>query len=246
MTSAGKPFEITILTLFPAWFEGPFRDSILGRAQEKSLINLSVRNLRDWGVGKHNTVDDTPYGGGGGMVLKPEPVAAALDEIAGKPGTPNRPKVVYTSPRGRVWNQNMASHMATTRESFVLVCGHYEGLDQRVIESRVDEEISLGDFVLTGGEPAALTMVDSIVRLIPGALGCETGAENDSHTSGLLEAPHYTRPEEFEGTRVPEVLLSGHHAAIDAWRRETSIRITQDRRPDMYERWMRWQEEGVF
>jgi len=136
--------------------------------------------------------------------------------------------------------------MSESRESFVLLCGHYEGLDQRVIDTRVDEEISLGDFILTGGEPAALAVVDSIVRLLPGVLGCDTGAENDSHTGGLLEAPHYTRPEEFEGLRVPEVLLSGNHAAIAAWRREVSIRVTQERRPDMYERWMRWQEESAF
>jgi tRNA (guanine37-N1)-methyltransferase len=236
MTPAGNPFEITVLTLFPAWFQRPFADSILGRAQEKGLVRLDVRDLREWGVGRHRTVDDTPYGGGGGMVLKPEPVCAALDALAGAPGSPDRRLVVYTSPCGEVWKQALAQRMADIRQSMVILCGHYEGLDQRVIDSRVDLEISLGDFVMTGGEPAALAMVDSILRLLPGVLGCDTGAANDSHATGLLEAPHYTRPEVFEGRRVPEVLLSGHHAAIAAWRESAALRLTSAKRPDLLPR----------
>jgi len=233
MTPVGNPFEITVLTLFPAWFAGPFGDSILGRAQEKKLVRLAVRDLREWGTGRHRTVDDTPYGGGGGMVLKPEPVCAALDDLAGPPGSMDRRLVIYTSPCGDVWKQSLAQKMADTRQSMVILCGHYEGLDQRVIDSRVDLEISLGDFVMTGGEPAALAMVDSIVRLLPGVLGCDTGAANDSHATGLLEAPHYTRPEVFEGRRVPDVLLSGHHAAIASWRESAAIRLTREKRPDL-------------
>ncbi len=233
MTPAGNPFEITVLTLFPAWFSGPFGDSILGRAREKNLVRLDVRDLREWGTGRHRTVDDTPYGGGGGMVLKPEPLCAALDALAGPPGSSGRRLVIYTSPCGEVWKQSLAQGMADTRQSMVILCGHYEGLDQRVIDSRVDMEISLGDFVMTGGEPAALAMVDSIIRLLPGVLGCDTGAANDSHATGLLEAPHYTRPEVFEGRRVPEVLLSGHHAAIAAWRQSAALRLTGEKRPDL-------------
>ncbi|MCB2156948.1 tRNA (guanosine(37)-N1)-methyltransferase TrmD [bacterium] len=229
--------KITVLTLFPQWFEGPFGESILARAQQRGQVELVVRNFRDWATDRHNTVDDAPYGGGGGMLLKAEPISAALDEVAGAPGTEGRAYVVYTSPRGKTYDQARAREFASTDQDIVIICGHYEGLDERVIETRVDEEISLGDFVLTGGEIPALAIVDSIVRLLPGVLGCAEGAERDSFSDGLLEAPHYTRPEEFEGLRVPDILLSGHHARIEEWRREMAIDVTRLRRPDLYEAW---------
>ncbi|MDK2971952.1 MAG: tRNA (guanine37-N1)-methyltransferase [Candidatus Sumerlaeota bacterium] len=230
--------KITILTLFPHWFDGPCRESILLRAQEAGLARIETRQLRDWTTDKHNTADDAPYGGGGGMVLKPEPVAAALDELAGAPGTPGRARVVFTSPRGAVWTHARARAWADERRDLVILCGHYEGLDERLIETRVDEEVSLGDFVLTGGEIAAMAIADSIVRLLPGALGDPHGATNDSFATGLLEAPHYTRPEIFEGRRVPAVLLSGNHAEIARWRHERALEITKERRPELHARWL--------
>lgn len=231
--------KITVLTLFPTWFDGPFGESILARAKDRGLIELTVRNFRDWASDRHNTVDDAPYGGGGGMLLKPGPIAAALDEVAGPPNDTNRAHVIYTSPRGRPYVQRRARELASQQKPLVILCGHYEGLDERVIETRVDEEISLGDFVLTGGEIAAMAIVDSIVRLLPGVLGCAEGAERDSFSDGLLEAPHYTRPEEFEGLRVPDVLISGHHGRIEEWRHTTAVEITRQRRPDLYEEWVK-------
>lgn len=230
--------KITVLTLFPHWFDGPFHESILARAQDAGLTVLEARQLRDWTSDKHKTVDDAPYGGGGGMVLKAEPVAAALDELAGPPGAEGRAHVLFTSPRGKTWNHARAREIATAGRDLVILCGHYEGLDERLVESRVDEEVSLGDFVLTGGEIPAMAIVDSIVRQFPGALGDPHGATNDSFAGGLLEAPHYTRPEVFEGRGVPPVLLSGDHGAVDAWRHERALEITRARRPDLYERWL--------
>lgn len=239
------PLKITVLTLFPEWFEGPFGESIIGRARQSGLLELSVVNFRQWAADKHRTVDDAPYGGGGGMLLKAGPVAAALDDVAGKPGVQGRAHVIYTSPRGKTWSQQMARELAESPTPIVILCGHYEGLDERVVESRVDEEISLGDFVMTGGEIAALAIVDSSVRLLPGVLGCADGAQNDSFYEGLLEAPHYTRPEEFEGTAVPPVLLSGNHAEIERWRLESALQITKARRPDLYEQWRAKNEETL-
>ncbi len=230
--------DFTILTLFPKWFDGPLRESICGRALEQNLVSIGVRDIRDWAVDKHRTVDDSPYGGGGGMLMKPEPVASALDATAGKPHAPGRALVVYTSPRGKPWSQQDAERFAALDGPIVILCGRYEGLDQRIIDTRVDEEISLGDFVLTGGEIAALAIVDSVIRLLPGVLGNESSAANDSFTTGLLEAPHYTRPEVFEGLSVPDVLLSGNHAAVDHWRLQEALRITQERRPDLCEKWL--------
>ncbi len=230
--------RITVLTLFPDWFGGPFGESVIARAVERDLVELRAVNFRDYTTCKHNTVDDAPYGGGGGMLLKPEPLAAALDDVAGAPGTENRAHVMLTSPRGATWNQDRAKQLAAEGRDLVIVCGRYEGVDERLIVSRVDEEVSLGDFVMTGGEIAAMAIADSIVRLIPGALGNENSAPNDSFFNGLLEGPHYTRPEVFEGMGVPEVLRSGNHAAIDKWRHEQALEITRIRRPELYEKWM--------
>jgi len=231
------PLKFTILTLFPDMVRPYLDDSILGRARERGIVSIEAVDLRDWADDKHRTADDSPYGGGGGMLLKAAPAAAALDAVAGPPGSEGRAHVVYTSPLGRTWDQQRAREIAGLGRDVVILCGRYEGLDQRVIDTRVDEEVSLGDFILTGGEIAALAMVDSVVRLLPGALGNEASAPNDSFFDGLLEAPHYTRPEEFEGLSVPEVLISGHHAAIEQWRRETALRITRERRPDLYAKW---------
>ncbi|MEQ8822559.1 MAG: tRNA (guanosine(37)-N1)-methyltransferase TrmD [Sumerlaeia bacterium] len=235
--------SITILTLFPAWFEGPFGESILGRARERGLLDFRTVDLRPYGVGKHRKLDDTPYGGGGGMLLKPEPIAAALDEAAGAPGSERRAHVLYTSPRGRRFVQDEAKRLAELAldPGLVILCGHYEGLDERVIETRVDEEVSLGDFVLTGGEIAAMAIADAVARMAPGVLGNDASAPNDSFFDGLLEGPHYTRPEVFEGRGIPPVLLSGHHAEIERWRREESLRVTRERRPDLYDAWRRRQ-----
>lgn len=229
--------KITVLTLFPHWFDGPFGESILGRAQAAGLVALQVRNLRDWAHDKHKCVDDAPYGGGGGMLLKVEPVAAALDEVAGPPGASGRARVLYTSPKGFRWDQERAKYLASAGGDLVILCGHYEGIDERLIETRIDEEVSLGDFVMTGGEAAALAIVDSIVRLLPGALGTEDAAQKDSFYEGLLEGPHYTRPPVFEGREVPPVLLSGNHAAVEQWRHEMAVKVTQERRPDLLEKW---------
>lgn len=229
--------RLAAITLFPDWFVGPFGESILARAEAKGLVDLRAVDLRPYGIGRHQVVDDAPYGGGGGMLLKAEPLAAALDELAGAPGTPGRARVLLTSPRGRVWNHAAALEAAGAGRDLYIICGRYEGVDERVIETRVDEEVSLGDFVMTGGEIAAMAIIDSIVRLLPGVLGNEASAPNDSFFDGLLEGPHYTRPEDFEGRRVPDVLLSGNHAAIAKWRREQAIAITRARRPELHAAW---------
>lgn len=224
--------RIDILTLFPTWFEGPLTESILARAREQGLLDLRIHNFRDYAQDRHKVVDDTPYGGGGGMVLKPEPLARALDAIAGHPGAPERPRVLLTSPQGPVFTQDKARQLAALPR-FVLVCGHYEGVDQRVIDTRIDEEISIGDFVLTGGELPAMIVVDAVARMIEGVLGNPDSAVNDSFYAGLLDCPHYTRPEEFEDRGVPEVLLSGHHAKIEAWRLIQGLLKTAAVRPDL-------------
>lgn len=217
-----------ILTLFPEMFTGPMTESILKRAQEADLIQVSFYNIRDYTTDKHHVTDDTPFGGGGGMVMKPEPLAAAIRAVRQDDSCP----VILMSPQGRVFTQKVA-HELTQHERLILVCGRYEGVDERVIELCVTDEISIGDFVLTGGELAAMILVDAISRLLPGVLGAECGAELDSHATGLLEHPHYTRPASVEGLEVPAVLLEGHHAKIETWRRRESIRRTWLRRPDM-------------
>lgn len=220
--------KIDILTLFPGLFASPFSESILGKAQERNLLTIQAHSLRDWAEGKHKITDDTPYGGGDGMVMKPEPIARALEALrSASPGAP----VLMMTPQGKKFCQGDAQRLSLEK-GLIFVCGRYEGFDERV-RSLVDEEYSVGDFVLTGGEPAAMVMVDAIGRLLPGVLGCNSSAAGDSFSDGLLEYPQYTRPEEFDGCKVPEVLLSGNHAAIAGWRRQEQLRRTLKRRPDL-------------
>lgn len=220
--------KIDILTLFPELFASPFSVSILGKAQERDLLTVDAHNLRDWAQGKHKITDDTPYGGGDGMVLKPEPIARALQALRQQAPTS---RVLLMTPQGRPFTQRAAERLSG-EPGLIILCGRYEGVDERV-RSLVDEELSIGDFVLTGGEPAAMVVVDAVARLIPGVLGSSGSAASDSFSDGLLEYPQYTRPADFEGQLVPDVLLSGHHAAIDVWRRHEQLRRTLERRPDL-------------
>ncbi len=209
-------------------FDSPLRESILGRAVERGLVRVAVHNLRDWAEGRHQVTDDAPYGGGDGMVLKPEPVARALDELRRRsPGA----RVLLMTPQGKPFRQADARELAC-ESGLIFVCGRYEGFDER-IRPLADAEYSLGDFVLTGGELAAMVMIDAVARLLPEVLGSSGSAETDSFADGLLEYPHYTRPVEFRGMRVPDVLLSGNHAAIARWRRKEQLRRTLQRRPDL-------------
>lgn len=222
--------RIDVLTLFPEMFEGVFGASILGKAKDKGIVSLQAVNFRNYSGNKHNTVDDYPYGGGGGMVLKPEPVFSAVEDLAVEPGI--TPRVVLLCPQGETFSQRKAEELS--REShIVLICGHYEGYDERIREHLVTDEISIGDYVLTGGEIPAMTIIDSVVRLLPGVLGNESSAVTDSYSTGLLEHPHYTRPPEFRGWTVPDVLISGHHGKIDEWRRQQSLLRTLIRRPEL-------------
>lgn len=223
--------KFDILTLFPAMFDSPFAGSILGKAVEKGLIHIAAHNLRDWAEGRHKVTDDTPYGGGDGMVMKPEPVAKALADL--KDRAP-RAKVLLMTPQGSPFSQEDAQALSH-EEGLVFVCGRYEGFDER-IRYMVDAEYSLGDFVLTGGELAAMVMIDAVARLIPGVLGSSGSALGDSFADGLLEYPHYTRPVEFDGRRVPDVLLSGNHAEIARWRRRQQLKRTLQRRPDLLDK----------
>ncbi|RNB54574.1 tRNA (guanosine(37)-N1)-methyltransferase TrmD [Brevibacillus gelatini] len=220
--------RIDIFTLFPEMFTGVLSSSILGKAREKQLVDFHVTNFRDFSESKHGTVDDTPYGGGGGMVLKPEPLFRAVEAITGD----KKPRVILMCPQGVPYNQKLAEELAQ-EEHLVFICGHYEGYDERIREHLVTDEISIGDYVLTGGELAAMVVIDSIVRLQPGALGNQSSAVEDSFSTGLLEYPHYTRPAEFRGWKVPDILLSGHHANIERWRLKESLRRTKARRPDL-------------
>jgi len=222
--------KFDILTIFPDMLEGPLTASILGKAADKGLIDINLHNLRDWAAGKHQATDDTPYGGGDGMVMKVEPVAAALSELRQK-----RPKsrVLLMSPQGKTFQQADAERFSQ-EDGLVFVCGRYEGFDER-IRSLVDEEVSLGDFVLTGGELAAATILDATARLLPGVLGASGSALGDSFSDGLLEYPQYTRPAEFKGVRVPEILTSGNHQLIANWRRREQLRRTLERRPELLE-----------
>jgi tRNA (guanine37-N1)-methyltransferase len=221
--------EFDVFTLLPEVFPPYLESSILQRARQRGLITVRVHNLRDWGVGRHHVTDDEPYGGGGGMVMKPEPIFAAVEAVLGVP--PACPVILLT-PQGRLFTQKLALELAA-QPRLALICGRYEGVDERVRQYLVTDEISIGDYVLTGGELPALVLIDAVSRLLPGVLGDEDGAQDDSHASGLLEYPHYTRPAEFRGWRVPEVLLSGDHARIARWRREQSLRRTVQRRPDL-------------
>ncbi|MEK4435233.1 MULTISPECIES: tRNA (guanosine(37)-N1)-methyltransferase TrmD [unclassified Paenibacillus] len=230
--------RVDVLTLFPEMFEGVFGTSILGKAQTKGLVSLNAVNFRNYATNKHNTVDDTPYGGGGGMVLKPDPIFAAVEDVLEKrskesaAASAKPPRIILMCPQGETFTQKKAEELVQ-EDHLIFICGHYEGYDERIREFLVTDEISIGDYVLTGGELPAMVAIDSIARLIPGVLGNETSAVTDSFSTGLLEYPHYTRPPEFRGMKVPDVLLSGHHLNIDAWRREQSLIRTLERRPDM-------------
>jgi tRNA (guanine37-N1)-methyltransferase len=238
--------RIDIVTLFPEICRAPLSESIMKRAQEKQIVDLHIHNLRDWTTDKHHVVDDAPFGGGQGMVMKPEPVFAAVEDLEKRTPNAQRPtpnaehsaidnrqsKVLLMSPAGRRFDQQMAQQLSQ-QPHLIIISGHYEGVDHRVIEHLIDLEISIGDYVLTNGGIAAVVLVDSIVRLLPGTLGHEQSADDDSFSNGLLEAPQYTRPAEFRGWKVPEVLLSGNHAEIANWRKEQAIKRTRENRPDL-------------
>ncbi|WP_410769286.1 tRNA (guanosine(37)-N1)-methyltransferase TrmD [Fontibacillus sp. BL9] len=244
--------RVDVLTLFPEMFEGVFHSSILGKAQEKGIVSLNAVNFRDYAGNKHGTVDDTPYGGGGGMVLKAEPIFRAVEDLLGEAGksseersTPmsgsgesaiepssRAPRIILMCPQGEPFSQNKAEELAG-EEHLIFICGHYEGYDERIREHLVTDELSIGDYVLTGGELPAMVMIDSVTRLLPGVLGNEMSAVTDSFSTGMLEYPHYTRPVEFRGWKVPDILLSGHHANVADWRRKEALRRTWLRRPDL-------------
>jgi tRNA (guanine37-N1)-methyltransferase len=222
--------RVDIITIFPEMVRNAASFSILGRAQEKGLLTLHAVDLRDYTTDRHRTTDDAPFGGGAGMVMKPEPIFAAVEDAVAK--GPGRPRVVLTSPRGRKYNQLLAEELAR-EPHIIIICGRYEGVDERVCQQLVTDEISIGDYVLTGGELAALVILDSVVRLLPGALGDEESAVYESFSSGLLEHPHYTRPAEFRGMKVPEVLLTGDHQVVRRWQRKEALRVTWLRRPEL-------------
>src|SRR6266404_5040514 len=223
--------KIDILTLFPEICRAPLNESMMKRAQENKIVDLRIHNLRDWTTDKHHIVDDAPFGGGQGMVMKPEPIFAAVEEIQSKIEN-RKSKIVLMSPAGRRFDQTMAADLSH-ESHLIIICGHYEGIDHRVIEHLVDLEISIGDYVLTNGAVAAVVLVDAVVRLLPGVLGHEQSAADDSFSVDLLEAPQYTRPAEFRGWKVPQVLLSGNHAEIAKWRIEEARKRTKQNRPDL-------------
>ncbi|CEN83791.1 transfer RNA (guanine-N(1)-)-methyltransferase (M1G-methyltransferase) (tRNA [GM37] methyltransferase) [[Clostridium] sordellii] len=222
------------MTLFPKIFNSYMSESIMKRAVEKGIIEVNIYNIRDFSTNKHKKVDDYPFGGGAGMVMTPQPIYDTYKYIVDKFNI-EEPRVIYLTPKGKVHNQEIATDMSSY-EDIILLCGHYEGIDQRIIDSIVTDEISIGDYVLTGGELPALILIDSISRLIPGVLNQNESFEEESFKDNLLEYPHYTRPREFMGMEVPEVLLSGNHKKIDEWRHDKSIEITKERRPDLYKK----------
>jgi tRNA (guanine37-N1)-methyltransferase len=221
--------RIDVITLFPEIFDSPLKASLLGRAIEKGLIEVAVHDLRDHGIGRHRTVDDVPYGGGAGMVLRPEPIFAAVEAVR----SPSSHVVLLSAKGARLDHAGVAR--LAGHDHMILICGRYEGVDERVAEHLADEELSVGDFVLAGGEVAALVVIEAVSRLLPGVMGNEASLDYESHSSGLLEHPHYTRPAVFEGHAVPEVLLSGNHGEVGRWRREEAERTTRERRPDLLE-----------
>jgi len=225
--------RIDILTPFPKMFEGFLGESILKRGQDKGIVLIKIWDLRGFTEDKHNTVDDYPYGGGPGMILKPEPIFRAIDKM--KMETEKKSRLFFMTPQGEPFTQEKAQALSQ-EEHLTFICGHYRGVDERVVEALEPEEISIGDYVLTGGELAAAVVVDAVVRLIPGVLGDSDSAEGDSFSGDLLDHPHYTRPEEFRGMRVPEILLSGHHAQIDAWRKGQAYARTKKKRPDLLDK----------
>lgn len=224
--------RIDVLSLFPSMFEGIFGESILKKAYEKEAVSYNVINFREYADNKHNQVDDYPYGGGAGMVLKPQPIFDAVDAL--KNEQQSKPRVILMCPQGERYTQKKAEELAK-EEHLVFICGHYEGYDERIREHVVTDEISIGDYVLTGGELGAMVVIDSVVRLLPGVLGNEDSPIQDSFSSGLLEHPHYTRPSDFRGMKVPDELISGNHRLIDEWREKESLRRTFERRPDLLE-----------
>ncbi len=232
-----------VLTLFPDMIKDGFQTSITGRAADKGLLSLETVNIRDFSVNKHNRVDDYPYGGGAGMVMQAEPVYLACQSVISKlSGTP---RVLYMSPQGRVFDQQMAKEFASEKE-LIFLCGHYEGIDERVLEEIVTDEVSIGDYVLTGGELPALVIMDAVSRLLDGVLHNDASAEFDSFHDNLLEYPQYSRPEQWRGKQVPPILLSGHHANVERWRREQSLLRTKERRPDLLNRASLTKEDKKF
>ena len=234
--------QFDILTIFPEMFDSPFQASLIGKARERGVIEVRIVNIRDFAEGKHRMTDDYPFGGGEGMVMKPEPIVRAIESVRG--GSPDA-RVALLTPQGKVLDHRRAVEMAS-RPHWVLVCGRYEGVDERVREHFVDEEISIGDYILTGGEMAAMVMVDAISRFVPGMVGKAESVEEDSFAHGLLEYPQYTRPREFRGHMVPEVLLSGDHRRIAEWKRRQALKRTAERRPDLLRRDDLPEEDRVF
>lgn len=230
--------KVDVLTIFPEFFTQVFDFGIIRRAKLAGIVEINIHDIREFATDKHKMVDDRPFGGGDGMVLKPEPIFAAIEHLLGTSSREDYPegtKVVMLSPQGTPLKQPIAKAYADDAKHIVVICGRYEGVDERVNDTLVTDEISIGDYVLSGGEPAAVVLVDSIVRLLPNALGSETSAENDSFSDGLLDYPHYTRPAEFRGMKVPEVLLNGNHAEIEKWRREKALEKTKLNRKDLLE-----------
>ena len=232
--------KIDVLTIFPEFFKEVFDFGIIRRARLAEIVEINVYDIRSFTIDKHRKTDDKPFGGGDGMVLKPEPIFAAVESLTGARAAAELAdtgtRVVLLSPQGKVFKQAVAREFADEANNIVLICGRYEGIDERVNEALVTDEISIGDYVLSGGEPAAAVVLDSVVRLIPGALGSETSASNESFSDGLLDFPHYTRPPEFRSRRVPEILLGGNHAEIARWRRQRALLKTRRNRPDLLER----------
>lgn len=225
--------RIDILTLFPEMCERVYSESIIGRSVAKGLIEIHSHNIRDYADNKHHNVDDTPYGGGMGMLMMAQPIYDCYKTLCDETGT--KPYLIYMSPQGKVLTQEKVKQLAKI-DNIAILCGHYEGVDERVIEAIVDEEISVGDYVLTGGELPALVLTDSVARMLPGVLANDEAMEKESHYNGLLEYPQYTKPAEWNGMKVPDVLLSGHHANIEKWRQEQSLKRTKERRPDLLDK----------
>lgn len=228
--------RVDVITIFPSFFREAFDYGILNRARDSGLVQINAHDLRRWTTDKHHTVDDRPFGGGDGMVLKAEPIFSAVGDLTGSSRREDYPKdvrVMLLSPQGQVFKQALAEDLSRNASQIVLICGRYEGVDERVAEALVTDEISIGDYVLSGGEPAALVVIDAVVRLLPGALGSETSAVHESFSGDLLDHPQYTRPPEFRGLKVPDVLLTGNHAEIARWRREQAVKKTQRNRPDL-------------
>lgn len=234
--------RIHVITAFPKTFAGFLDESILKRAIQKNAVHITLHDIRDYATDKHQQIDDYPYGGGPGMILKPEPIFRCIEDVLDKSDDDDA-KITLLTPAGEQYNQKKAVELSL-RESMILLCGHYKGIDQRVIDELVDEELSIGDYVLTGGELAAMVVIDSVIRLLPGVIGDIDSAVTDSFQTGLLDHPHYTRPEEFRGKRVPDVLLSGNHNKIEAWRQEKALTVTKARRHDLYQKYIENENEN--